>query len=131
MKNLTLTAALILTTTLAANAQLEIGVSAMPAISNFDGNRNFSSTFPFNYGLNVKYSANNFVFSTGLLQLTQGTRLEFAKASEINPAGNGETYDVFIRAKTVALPLTADYKFIDKPQSSFFGGLGIYSGYIY
>lgn len=132
MKKTTLLLALILATI--AKAQLEVGLTGIPSLSTFHvKNQDLSGTYiyPLSFGVSVNYDVNKFRFSSGLLHYTQGKKFVFAEASENNPGGTGENFDVFFRAKSIMLPLLAHYKFIQKPKSALFGGIGIYTGYIY
>jgi len=134
MKKPTLFLILILTTTISVNAQFEVGLTGIPSISTFHAKgQDLSETYiyPLNYGLSVNYHLDRFMFSSGVLHFTQGRKFELEETSTNNPEGTGEFYDVYFRARSLMVPLLAHYKFIQGSNSSLFGGIGIYTGYIY
>lgn len=115
-------------------AQLEIGLTTSPAAATFHSNFQQELEeyiFSLNYGAQIQYSHNRFLFTSGVMQLTQGRKQQWLFTTSDNPQGNGEYYDVFFRARSIIIPLTANYKFTTKGRSSFFAGLGLYTGIIY
>ena len=126
--------ALILTMTISVNAQFDLGLTGIPSLSTFhvkDQDLSDTYIYPVNYGLSLNYHFDRFMFSSGVLHFTQGRKFEFEKTSTNNPEGTGEYYDVYFRARSIMIPLLANYKFIETSKSTFFAGTGIYTGYIY
>lgn len=119
---------------LMAQKNFSLGLIAIPTLStiNTQGSHDdYQFIFPFNYGVRVISQKGKFIFSSGLLNLTQGTKFKVLKTSASNPQGNGEYYDIIIRTKTIALPVNADYIFKSKNKREFFGGIGLFAGYMY
>lgn len=134
MKNPALIIILILTINVSINAQFEAGPTGIPSISTFYAKGQDLSDayiYPLNYGLSVSYNVGRFMFSSGMLHFTQGQKFEVEETSTNNPDGTGEYHDVYFRAKSITIPLLANYKFIERPKSSLFAGIGFYPGYFY
>lgn len=117
-----------------AQTRIDIGLTAIPSLSTFNSGGQFKYykyIHPFNYGLNTTFNKGKFIFSSGILHLTQGTKLEVSLTTSTNPQGTEGFFDVFIRIKAIAIPINADYILISKNKTEIFAGLGLYSGYIY
>lgn len=125
--------AILLSLPLSSRAQLSIGISGCPAISqvhNKDVEVFADPIYALNAGLWVAYQTKRWQFSAGLRHLTQGGKTEVLETSENNQA-TGETFDLYFRARAIAIPLEVNYHFIQSEKSSFFAGTGVYTGYFY
>jgi hypothetical protein len=116
-----------------ARAQLSVGITGSPGMVNIHNQAidHFEPIFALHYGLNLAFQTRRWRFSTGLRHLTQGGKSEVLETSETNPQGSGETFDVYLRTRAIALPLEGNYHFIQKDKSSIFVGMGVYVGYFY
>lgn len=134
MRKTTTILALILITTISVKAQFDFGLTGIPSLSRFhieDQDLSDTYIYPVSYGLSVNYHHNRFMFSSGILHMTQGRKFKFEETTVNNPEGTGEYYDVYFRARSIMVPLLANYKFIESSKSTFFAGTGLYTGYIY
>lgn len=139
MKNSTLILAILLSVCCIADAQFELGLVGSPSISTIavtdrkikDQDFSDSYTFPISYGIRTNFKFQRFIFSTGILHLTQGRKYEVKKTSLTYPEGTGEYYDIYIRARTLVVPLNLDFMFLKTSNSIFLGGFGLYIGRTY
>jgi hypothetical protein len=115
------------------HAQTEIGALISPSASNAHTGTSMASPqyiFPFNYGIKISHTHKRFVFSTGLLHLTQGMKYEIEARNE-NNVRTGENFDLITRAKAITIPINIDFNFISTSKTNVFAGVGLYTGYIY
>ncbi len=115
------------------NAQTEIGALISPSASNAHTGTSIASPqyiYPVNYGIKISHTHKRFVFSTGLLHLTQGMKYEIEARNE-NNLRTGENFDLITRAKTITIPVNVDFNFISTSKTTVFAGVGFYTGYIY
>lgn len=111
-----------------------MGLTAIPSLSTFNTSGQFKYykyIYSLNFGIRASFKKQKFIFSTGILHLTQGTKFDVLQTTSSNPQGTGESFDVFLRIKAITIPINVDYIFISKNKLEVFAGLGLYSGYIY
>ena len=117
-----------------SQSRIDFCLIAIPSFStiNTEGHSvGYKYIIPINYGLSVFYNKNKIIITTGISHITQGTKLKVESTTVNNPEAGIGNFDVFIRAKTIAIPVVINYLIISKNKTEFFGGLGIYAGYIY
>jgi hypothetical protein len=117
-----------------AQNKIEIGLLGIPSFStiNTGGNTKFYKYIhPLNYGLRVNYQMRKLCFSSGILRLIQGTKFRTEITTTDIPEGGIGSFDFFLRAKGIILPINCDYIILKTDGISVFAGLGLYNGYIY
>ncbi|MBA3285810.1 MAG: hypothetical protein H0U27_12230 [Nitrosopumilus sp.] len=117
-----------------AQSKLDVGLIAIPSITNVHANHDFAPynpLFALNYGIKAQLYREKFAFSSGLLHFTQGAQFQVEKSTVNIPEGTGEFFDIYIRVKTLVIPLSVDYLFKISEKTQLFAGLGFYTGYIY
>ena len=116
-----------------AQTRYDIGIEFMPSFSKIYNKQvsDYLYLYPVNYGLRFAVRHNYFIYSTGVIHVTQGSKLFIDVVDPDNPEGGTGKSTFYIRAKSWMLPLTAEYIFKSNEKIEFSGGLGIYLGYIY
>jgi hypothetical protein len=111
----------------------ETGAFFAPSISKID-EQQFSKynnpTFPVNYGIRINYNYKKFVFSSGIVHLTQGKKWIMRHVGN-DPEGSEGTVPQKIMIYGWYIPINVNYNFLNRKKISLLSGLGLYTGYIY
>jgi hypothetical protein len=124
--------AFIFSISLKAQTRYDIGLEFAPSMSKIYNKKisnYYQYIYPVNYGIRFAARHNHFIYSTGVMHITQGSML-FLDVS-VDPEGGTGKSTFYIRAKSIMIPFNAEYLMISNKKLEFSGGLGLYFGYIY